>query len=382
MKYNYDEIMQYIEENDVKFIRLSFCDIFGVPKNVSILPSELKRAFEYGIGIDASLVDGFGGSDEVVYLRPDKGNLSSLPWRPSHGRVIRLFCDVKKADDTSLPTDTRKILRRMIARDVRSQGLVCNVGSECEFYLLKLDSDGEPTNTPFDHATYMDIAPIDRGENVRREICLDLESMGIYPLSSHHEQGPGQNEIDFKYSEAVSAADDLITYQSVVRTVANHNGLWASFDPKPLANRPGNGLHINMSLTRDGVNIMQKETMSAFVAGISHRLAEITAFLNPTNESYERLEYYRGSIIIHDDKGEGRVEITTPDSRINPYIAFSLLICAGMEGIRENLTYDGKMPDLPETLDKAIALAEKSDFVKDVLTEEALDAYLSAVREK
>ncbi len=382
MKYNYDEIMQYVEENDVKFIRLSFCDIFGVPKNISILPSELKRAFEDGIGIDASLIDGFGGSDQVVYLRPDKGNLSSLPWRPSHGRVIRLFCDVKKADETSLPADTRKILRRMIARDVRSQGLVCNVGSECEFYLLKLDTDGEPTSVPFDHATYMDIAPIDRGENIRREICLDLERMGIYPLASHHELGPGQNEIDFKYSDAVSAADDLITYQSVVRTVANQNGLWASFDPKPLANMPGNGLHINISLTRDGENIMQGKTLDSFVSGISRRLAEITAFLNPTKESYERLDYYRGGIIIHDDKGNGRVEVTSPDSKINPYIAFSLLICAGMEGIRDNLSGANMNPPLPPTLDDAIGLAQNSAFVKDVLTEEVLDAYLGAVKEK
>ena len=382
MKYEYDQLMQYIEENDVKFIRLAFCDIFGVPKNVSILPGELQRAFDEGIGIDASLIDGFGGSDEVVYLRPNKGSITILPWRPAHGRVIRLFCDVKRADDSSLPADTRKILRRMVARDVRSQGLVCRIGSECEFYLLKLDENGEPTGQPFDRAGYMDVAPQDRGENIRREICLCLEQMGILPETSHHEAGPGQNEIDFQVSDAVTAADNLITYQSVVRTVADRSGLYADFAPKPLKGQPGNGLHINLSLAKEGENIMQGEALSAFAAGIMNRLCEMTAFLNPCPESYKRLEYYSGGVLIHEDKGRGRVEVTSPDSRINPYLAYSLLVCAGMEGIRQRMTPAGARIQLPKTLSEALGLAEKSGFVKNVLTEEFLQAYISAVMEK
>jgi len=382
MKYEYDQLMQYIEDNDVKFIRLAFCDIFGVPKNVSILPGELRHAFEEGIGIDASLIDGFGGSDEVVYLRPAKGSITILPWRPSSGRVIRIFCDVLRADDHSLPFDTRKILRRMIAKNVRSEGMVCHIGSECEFYLLKLDERAEPTTVPFDRAQYMDVAPQDRGENIRREICLSLEQMGIIPETSHHEAGPGQNEIDFKVSDAVTAADNLLTYQSVVRTVADRNGLYATFDPKPLQGHPGNGLHINLSLAKDGVNIMKKEVLTSFAAGIRHHLAEMTAFLNPTAESYKRLEYYNGGVLIHEGKGKGRVEVTSPDSGINPYLAYSLLVCAGMEGIRERQSIDDFHVVLPKTLSEALSLAEKSPFVKAVLSETFLEAYLVSVQEK
>ncbi len=379
MKYEYDQLMQYIEDNDVKFIRLSFCDIFGVPKNVSILPDELRHAFEDGIDIDASQIAGFG--DEAVYLRPDKGEITVLPWRPSHGSVIRLFCDVRRADDSSLPADTRKLLRRTVAHRVRSEGYVCNIGSECEFYLLKLDRDGEPTAVPFDRAAYMDIAPQDRGENVRREICLSLEAMGILPESSHHEQGPGQNEIDFKYSDAVCAADNLITYQAVVRTVANRSGLHASFDPKPLPGEPGNGLHINLSLWRDGQNVMQGALMQSFAAGIRARLPEITAFLNPTPASYERLEYYKGGVLIHQGKGRGRVEVTSPDSGINPYLAYALLISAGMEGVALKNT-DMAVPVLPRTLEEALGIASESVFVRDVLGENCLAAYLSQVKER
>lgn len=382
MKYEYEQIMQYIEENDVKFIRLSFCDIFGVPKNVSILPGELKHAFDSGIAIDASLIAGFGESDEAVYLHPAVGSVTVLPWRPSHGSVIRLFCDVRRADDTALPYDTRKILRRTLAQRVRGQGYVCHVGSECEFYLLKLDEDGEPTDIPFDRATYMDVAPQDRGENVRRDICLSLERMGILPETSHHEQGPGQNEIDFKYSDALTAADDLITYQSVVRTVANRSGLHASFAPKPLSGEPGNGLHINISLSRDGNNVMSGALMDSFAAGIRARLAEITAFLNPIADSYDRLEYYRGDVIIRTGKGDGRVEVTSPDSCINPYLAYALLICAGMEGIERGLGADVSAPVLPRSLDEALSLARDSAFVRAVLGEEFLAAYLAQVKAK
>ena len=288
------EVLKFVEENDVKFIRLAFCDIFGTQKNVAIMPEELPRAFETGISLDASSVRGFFNARETdLFLVPDPGTLSILPWRPSHGRVVRLFCNIRYPDGRIFEGDCRNILRKAAAR-AASMGYVCKIGSECEFYLFQTDENGDPTMIPQDRAGYCDIAPRDRGENVRREICLTLEQMGIRPENSHHEQGPGQNEIDFKYSDALSAADNLITFKSVVKTIAARNGLYASFMPKPLADKSGSGMHINLSLFKNRKNLFgtdgsgRSEEAESFMAGILHRVPEITAFLNPLTNSYAR----------------------------------------------------------------------------------------------
>ena len=200
MEYSKNEVMQYVTEEDVKFIRMAFCDIYGRQKNVSVMPQELNRAFEYGIAIDASAIAGFGGEIRSdLLLHPDPSTLSVLPWRPDHGRVVRMFCDITHPDGTPFEADCRSILKRTVEDDEK-EGIDFFYGAEMEFYLFKRDDEGEPTKIPYDHAGYMDIAPEDKGENVRREICLDLELMGIKPESSHHEEGPGQNEIDFRYS--------------------------------------------------------------------------------------------------------------------------------------------------------------------------------------
>ena len=200
MEYSKNEVMQYVTEEDVKFIRMAFCDIYGRQKNVSVMPQELNRAFEYGIAIDASAIAGFGGEIRSdLLLHPDPSTLSVLPWRPDHGRVVRMFCDITYPDGTPFEADCRSILKRTVA-DAEKEGIDFFFGAEMEFYLFKRDDEGEPTKIPYDHAGYMDIAPEDKGENVRREICLDLELMGIKPESSHHEEGPGQNEIDFRDS--------------------------------------------------------------------------------------------------------------------------------------------------------------------------------------
>ena len=212
MKYTPQEVMQYIEEEDVKFIRLAFCDVHGKPKNISIMPQELERAFRYGIAVDASAIAGFG--DEVhsdLFLHPDPATIAVLPWRPEHGRVVRMMCSITDSDGSRFAHDTRGILKCAIA-DAAKAGYTFSFGSELEFYLFKLDENGDPTNVPYDHASYMDVAPEDKCENVRREICLALERMGIQPESSHHEEGPGQNEIDFRYSDALSAADHAVTF--------------------------------------------------------------------------------------------------------------------------------------------------------------------------
>ncbi|MDD2261064.1 MAG: glutamine synthetase family protein, partial [Clostridia bacterium] len=233
MYYSKDEAIQFIEQNDVKFIRLAFCDIYGRQKNVSIMPGELKKAFEGGISFDASAIEGFKEeSKSDLFLIPDAKTMSLLPWRPTSGRVVRFFCDVYDEKRNPYIADTRYILKQAVSFAAQ-QGYSFLFGPECEFYLFKTDEDGNSTNVPIDNGTYMDIAPDDRGENVRREICLTLEQMGIKPEKSHHEEGPGQNEIDFAYSDALSAADNMTAFKAVVSAISARNGLYADFSPKP-----------------------------------------------------------------------------------------------------------------------------------------------------
>ena len=283
MKYVRDEVMQYVEEEDVKFIRMAFCDVYGNQKNISIMPGELSRAFSYGIAIDASAIPGFGGEvHSDLLLHPDPSTLSLLPWRPEHGKVVRMFCNVTYPDGTPFVSDTRAFLLRA-AEAAKEAGISFTFGSEMEFYLFNRDENGAPTKIPYDNAGYMDIAPEDKGENVRREICLTLEQMGIYPESSHHEEGPGQNEIDFRYSDPLTAADNAVTFRSVVNTIAARNGLYADFSPKPLEAHPGNGMHINFA-----VKGASGDSMANAIAGILAHICELTAFLNPSEASYSR----------------------------------------------------------------------------------------------
>lgn len=415
MNYTISEVLQFVEENDVKFIRLAFCDIFGVQKNISIMPSELPRAFNTGISFDASSIDGFMNIDESdLFLVPDPSTLSILPWRPSRGRVVRFFCDIKYPDGRHFEGDGRYILKNVL-NELKEMKYICKVGTEFEFYLFETDENGFPTKKPFDMGTYFDIAPIDKGENIRREICLTLEEMNITPESSHHESGPGQNEIDFKYDDALTTADNFVTFKSVVKSVAARNGLYASFMPKPLKNESGNGLHINLSLFKNGLNIFKTEidehsqAAESFIAGILERIQEITLFLNPITNSYSRFGNFeapkyiswshqnRSQLIrIPASKGENsRMELRSPDPSCNPYIALALIIKAGMEGIKKGIKlipsynfnmYENKnskdFKKLPETLEEAIILAEKSDFIKSVIPNKTLEKYISIKRKE
>ena len=219
MKYSKEEVLQYVREDDVKFIRLAFCDVFGKQKNISIMPEELPRAFEYGIAFDASAIAGFGDETRCdLLLHPDPETLMLLPWRPEHGKVVRMFTHITYPDGTPFECDTRSLLKKAV-EDAKKAGYTFAFGAEQEFYLFNLDETGSSTKIPYDEAGYMDIAPEDRGENIRREICLTLEQMGIRPESSHHEEGPGQNEIDFRYSDPLTAADNTMTFQTVVKTI-------------------------------------------------------------------------------------------------------------------------------------------------------------------
>jgi len=399
------EVMELIEADDIKFIRLAFCDIFGVQKNVSIHASELERAFTSGIAFDASSICGFQApSHSDLFLFPDPSTMMLLPWRPSRGGVARFFCEIRNPDGTPFSADTRRFLADT-EKLLWEHDLCCDIGAECEFYLFKLDENGNRTDIPLDRAGYFDIAPEDCGENVRREICLTLESMGIQPERSHHEQGPGQNEIDFRYSTALNAADNVITFKQVVRTIAARNGLWASFLPKPIENEAGNGFHINCSLVRASDGAVPEDAVNlAFMAGIMEHIPAMTAVLNPLDSSYARLGKEKApdrvswspnnrSQLIRipaADENHQRMELRSPDASANPYLAFALIMRAGLDGILRHLTPPApcnedllqcpegirtQYPALPLSLSEARCKMCESGFIKEVLPAHLFSAY-------
>ena len=396
------EVLEFVREGDVRFVRLAFCDAFGVQKNVSIMAEELPRAFQSGVSFDASAIRGFSQEQRSdLFLFPDPATLAVLPWRPSRGRVARLFCDIRRPDGTAFWGDTRQLLKRTVARAAEA-GLRVNIGTEIEFYLFQLDEKGRRTDIPFDDAGYMDIAPEDRGENVRREICLTLAEMGLYPESSHHEEGPGQNEIDFRFSDALSAADNAVTFQAVVKTIAMQNGLFADFSPKPISNRSGNGLHVNLSLA----GAHDQARTDAFMAGLLAHAAEMTAFLNPTAASYLRLGKNKAPRYVSwsrenrsqliripaSDSAHRRIELRSPDPAANPYLAFALILEAGLDGVARGLTppppndhdlytagpeITGVLEPLPQDAAEAQERAFSSGFVRTHVPEGLLAAYAS-----
>ena len=398
MKYTPQEVIQFIQEEDVKFIRLAFCDCFGRPKNISIMPHELERAFKYGIAIDASAIPGFG--DEVnsdLFLHPDASTITLLPWRPEHGSVVRMFCSITHPDGTPFAHDTRGILKQAVA-DAAKAGFTFSFGSELEFYLFRLDENGKVTDIPYDQASYMDVAPEDKCENVRREICLTLERMGIQPESSHHEEGPGQNEVDFRYSDPLSAADNAVTFLTVVKTIAARNGLYADFSPKPLKGHPGNGFHINMSVQGGAENLMHRA-----MGGILDKITDMTLFFNPIEQSYNRLGACKApkyiswssnnrSQLIRVPAASGeyrRFELRSPDCTANPYLAFALLIWAGLSGIENDIALleacnvnlhaadsrDVTLATLPKSLADAAKCAGNSSFIAQHLPQSLIEFF-------
>jgi glutamine synthetase len=406
------EILEFVQENDIKFIKLNFCDILGFQKNISIMADELQSAFENGISFDAYAIPGFRAvtrSDLILF--PDPATLAVLPWRPGPGRVARFYCNIKNPDGSAFLHDGRTLLKRAVEH-AGELGYSCKIGAECEFYLFKTDAHGDPSSVPFDSGGYLDIAPLDRGEDIRREICLTLEEMGIKPEASHHEQGPGQSEIDFKFSDAVNSADNLQTFKAVVKSVAARNGLFASFMPKPLTDAAGSGLHINLSLAQNEKNIFKNageghsNVAESFIAGILAKTPEITLFLNPLANSYERFGKFEAPRYVswsHQNRSQlvripaatgdkVRMELRSPDPSINPYLSFALIIAAGLDGIENNaalppavdadlFTADSSVTEtlaiLPNSLKNAIALTEKSDFIKSVTGEELLSRYIA-----
>lgn len=410
MYYSEEEVIQYIQENDVRFIKLFFTDFYGAIKSISIQPTELGKAFSQGISFDASAVNGFMGvTKSDLFIVPDPTTLCVLPWRPQQGRVVRFFCHIRHMDGTPFVADTRKMLANLV-NEQRKKGLEFKIGTACEFYLFKCDEKGDPTTIPYDNAGYCDLAPRDKGENVRREICLTLEQMGVPPECSYHEKGPGQNEVDFRYDDALNAADNLQTFKIVVKTIAARNGLFASFLPKPLANKAGNGLHISISIYKSGKNLVEEgeksEEYKSFLAGILARAKEMAPFLNPLPNSYSRLGEYEAPGYIswsHENKGQfiripaatgdtARIELRSPDTAGNPYLDIYLILCAGLEGIEKKLVLPPEvdidfyrasadqlrdMESLPHSLAEAVKYAQKGDFIKKYLPNEVVDFFNS-----
>lgn len=397
--YTKEEVLDFVKEEDVKFIRLAYFDVRGRQKNISIMPTELERAFSEGIPFDASAVEGFEGPEKSdLYLVPDASTLAVIPWRPMTGKVVRMFCNIFDSDGQPYKKDSRALLKNICKKMQAEYGLNVMVGTEIEFYLFKLDEKGEKTKIPFDEAGYMDIAPLDHGENIRRDICFTLEQMGFTPEASHHEEGPGQNEIDFRYSDPLTAADNVATFKWIVNTKASSNGLSADFSPKPLPGEAGNGMHISISCASDsGDKEAAKKNLCYMLAGMYAHMEEITYFLNPTENSYKRLgsakaakyvswgkENRSALIRIPHVKGEPRLEVRSPDPECNPYIALTCLLAAAMDGLKEKLTapeateenlFDNKtasrlgLRTLPQSLEEARELAEKSPFVTSLLAD-------------
>lgn len=397
----YEELMQFVEEENVEFIRLAFFDVFGKQKNIAVMSGELERAVRWGVSIDGSAIAGFDADVRSdLFLKPDLSTISIVPWRPSDSRVCRIFCNVVYPDGTPFEADSRYILRRAV-QDAAEQGIRVKFASEMEFYVFRKDAQGQVTSTPIDRAGYMDVEPLDAGENLRRDICFALLDMGISPESSHHERGPGQMEIDFRYSDPLTAADNTSTVKWAVRSICAADGCAADFSPKPIPDAPGSGMHLNISVhSEDGI-----DHTDAFMAGILKYIRDITLFLNPMEQSYARLgrmeapRYVSWAVqnrsqlirVPADSSGRRRIELRSPDPKANPYLAFALLIRAGMNGIEHHLTLSSPLDvnlytadpvlmrgldQLPGSLQEAVQIAQESDLVRKNVPGTCLEAYV------
>ena len=418
--YTKQDIIQMVEEEDVEFIRLQFTDMFGMLKNVAITSSQLEKALDNQIMFDGSSIEGYARVEESdMFLHPDLDTFTIFPWRPQQGKVARIICDVYTADQKPFSGDPRYILKQQLEK-AASMGYTFNVGPECEFFLFHQDENGQPTTLTHEKAGYFDLGPIDLGENARRDMVLTLENMGFEIEASHHEMAPAQHEIDFKYDEALTTADNIMTFKLAVKTIAKRHGLFASFMPKPRYGVPGSGMHINMSLSKNGKNIFydEKDPMSLsqearyFIGGLMKHIKGMSVITNPLVNSYKRLvpgyeapvgiawsSINRSPLIrIPSTKGEGtRVELRNPDPSANPYLAFAVCLAAGLDGIENQIeppkAVSGNVFELekkererlgieplPTSLKEAVDEFEKDEFVQGVLGTHAAEKYLEAKR--
>ena len=421
-RYTKADIIRMVEEQDVRFIRLQFTDIFGIVKNVAITPSQLDKALANECMFDGSSIEGFARIEESdMKLYPDLDTFVVFPWRPQQGKVARLICDVYTTDGKPFAGDPRHVLRRVID-EARDMGYDFYVGPECEFFLFLNDEQGKPTAISYDQGGYFDLEPIGQGEDVRREIVLALEDLGFEIEASHHECAPGQHEIDFRFDEAMITADNIQTFKMAVRSIARRYGMHATFMPKPIAGISGSGMHTNMSLFKDGQNVFydaeQQDGLSLiaknFIAGLINHIRGLCAVTNPLVNSYKRLvpgyeapcyiawsNRNRSPLIrIPDSRGRGtRIELRNPDPSCNPYLELALCLAAGLAGIKKNLQpppptdvniyvlspADRKtlnIDSLPGSLAEALDEMERDQLVGTVLGPHIMQKYLEAKRQE
>ena len=420
--YTREEILAMAEEEDVEFIRLQFTDMFGTLKNIAITARELPRALDNQCVVYGSHIAGIVGEKEPdLILYPDYNTFSILPWRPQQGKVARLICDMRRADGSEHEMSSRYILKKT-AQAAEEAGYTCYVDPECEFFLFHIDDNGMPTTVSHEKAGYLDVSPVDLGENARRDMVLTLEDMGLGVEASHHEAAPAQHEIDLKYDEAISTADNLMTFKMAVKTIAKRHGLHATFMPKPKFGINGSGMHINMSLNRDGQNIfndpsgelgLSKEAYY-FMGGIIRHMKGMTLITNPLVNSYKRLvPGYEAPVYIAWSasnrslavrvpfaQGAGsRIELRCPDPAANPYLALAVCLEAGLQGIIKKIE-PPKSVDcnifamseeekavknieaVPDSLDEAMEEFEKDTFVQEILGEHMAKKYLAVKKQE
>ena len=408
--YTREEILQMVEEEDVEFIRLQFTDMLGAIKNIAVTARELPRALDNRCMINGEQIAGMDmekGSD--LYLSPILDTFAILPWRPQQGKVARMICDLYFPDGTPYKNSPRYILEN-VAGKAQEEGYTCYIDPECEFFLFHTDDNGNPTTVTHEQAGYLDISPLDLGENARRDMVLTLEDMGMEVESSHHEAAPAQHEIDFRYGEIRKIADCITTFKMAVRIVAKRHGLHATFMPKPKAEANGSGMHIQFSLIKNGENVFEcadrpgelSEEAYYFIGGLLAHSKEMALITNPLVNSYKRLvpgydapteltwtENNQNSLVrIPVTRGEGiRVELRSPDASANPYVVLAVCLAAGLDGIKNKITptkssnlaaQDQQAEHLPETLKEAIDYFESSSWVKEVLGEEFCRQYVAA----
>ena len=406
--YTREEILQMVEEEDVEFIRLQFTDMYGAIKNIAVSARELPRALDNQCIVNGEQISGMAGDKGTdLYLSPVRDTFSILPWRPQQGKVARLICDLYCPDGTPYQNSPRYILEKTAAK-AEAEGYTCFIDPECEFFLFHTDDNGKPTTVTHEQAGYLDISPLDLGENARRDMVLTLEDMGVEVESSHHEAAPAQHEIDFHYGEIRKIADCLMTFKMAVRIVAKRHGLHATFMPKPRSEVNGSGMHIQFSLFKDGRNVFENqnnpeklsEEAYYFIGGLLAHSKEMALITNPLVNSYKRLvpgydapteltwtENNQNSLVrIPVTRRDGiRVELRSPDASANPYLVLAVCLAAGLDGVKNKIyptkssniaTQDGNTEHLPETLKDAIELFEQSSWIKNVLGEDFCQEYI------
>ncbi len=401
-KYETWEILQMIEEEDVKFIRLQFVDIFGTIRNIAVTAGQMEKALAGKCMVDGYSIAGMKelGYDRV-YLKPDIDTFTILPWRPQQGKVARFLCDLMDQEGNDIAESPRYILRRVLKK-AKQQGYSFDLDPECEFFLFETDEEGNPTTRTREKAGYLDVAPLDQGENARRDMILTLEEMGFEIESSHHEDAPAQHEVDFKQAQGVKVADQIVTFRSTVRTIAQRHGLHATFMPKPRTDLPGSALSLNISGFRDGKNMfadpqaengLSQEAYS-FIAGLLSHMNGMAAIANPIVNSYKRLKPgfhaptelfwslndYRAPIrVVKGKEGDTHIEWTLPDGAANPYLLIAMVVASGLNGIQEKmipLKADEKAGALPGTLKESLTALEKDEFLRNVCGESYVRTYL------